>query len=241
MLTVGFATMAVMITGGIVATVSIAGDPPADTASAWVDPATRQEAADRADRSGRTADAPATEAPANTAAPNSAAPNSPAPNRAAPKEGKAPSTRNPVAPKQAPMAKAEPKPAWVNPMPGAPLSSCFGSRWGTQHQGIDFAGDSGTKILAAGAGTVVTTGWNYTGYGISVVVDHRDGYLTHYAHAQRVLVRPGQAVGPGQAIAIEGNTGDSLGPHLHFEVHRSMWNQVDPASWLRKRGVVIGC
>ena len=85
-----------------------------------------------------------------------------------------------------------------------PLSSCFGPRWGTMHKGIDFAGADGTPIRAVGAGTVVAAGWNYTGYGISVVIDHGNGYLTHYAHASEVLVSRGQKVEPGQPIAHRG-------------------------------------
>jgi murein DD-endopeptidase MepM/ murein hydrolase activator NlpD len=126
-------------------------------------------------------------------------------------------------------------------MPDAPLSSCFGSRWGSAHLGLDFAGASGTAIRAVGAGTVLTAGWQYAGYGESVMIDHGDGTLTHYAHASRVLVRPGQAVVPGQAIALEGSTGNSSGPHLHFEVHLGLWHQVDPAAWLRDHGVPIAC
>jgi murein DD-endopeptidase MepM/ murein hydrolase activator NlpD len=122
-----------------------------------------------------------------------------------------------------------------------PLSSCFGPRWGTEHKGLDFAGNAGTEIRSVGAGTVVAAGWLYSGYGISVVVDHGNGYLTHYAHASDVMVGAGQPVAAGQPLAHEGSTGDSTGPHLHFEVHQGMWNQVDPASWMRERGVMIGC
>jgi murein DD-endopeptidase MepM/ murein hydrolase activator NlpD len=127
-------------------------------------------------------------------------------------------------------------------MPGAELSSCFGPRWGLPHLGIDFAAPAGTPIQAVGAGTVFAAGWLYTGYGISVVIDHGSGIFTHYAHASDLLVSPGQAVGPGQPIALEGSTGDSTGPHLHFEVHQGwLWNQIEPASWLRGQGVAIGC
>jgi murein DD-endopeptidase MepM/ murein hydrolase activator NlpD len=137
--------------------------------------------------------------------------------------------------------RAMKRPAWVNPMPGVPFTSCYGQRWGALHAGIDFAGPAGQRIRAAGKGHVVSTGWRYPGYGISVLIDHGNGYLTHYAHASRVLVRAGQEVRAGQPIAIEGSTGNSTGPHLHFEVHRGLWNQVDPAAWLRSRGVPIGC
>ena len=151
------------------------------------------------------------------------------------------SATTPATPAPAKKKPAKP-PAWVAPMAKFELSSCFGPRWGLMHQGIDFAMPAGTVIRAAGAGTVLAAGWSFAGYGISVVIDHGNGYLTHYAHASKVWVRPGQKVKPGQAIAREGSTGDSTGPHLHFEVHKgAMWHQIDPAKFLRARGVKIGC
>jgi murein DD-endopeptidase MepM/ murein hydrolase activator NlpD len=109
------------------------------------------------------------------------------------------------------------------------------------HRGLDFAGQDGTPIRAAGAGTVFAAGWLYPGYGNSIVIDHGNGYLTHYAHARALNVVAGQQVKAGDLIAWEGNTGNSTGPHLHFEVHRGLWNQVDPAAFLRERGVQVGC
>ncbi|GIG89552.1 hypothetical protein Pen02_44880 [Plantactinospora endophytica] len=126
-------------------------------------------------------------------------------------------------------------------MPGAAVTSCFGMRWGAMHAGIDLAMPAETPIRAAGAGTVVNAGWDFVGYGISVVVDHGNGWLTHYAHQSRTVVSVGQRVKPGQVIGYEGATGDATGPHLHFEVHNGLWNQVDPAPWMRSRGVDLGC
>jgi murein DD-endopeptidase MepM/ murein hydrolase activator NlpD len=126
-------------------------------------------------------------------------------------------------------------------MPGVALSSCYGPRWGTIHQGIDFAGTAGTPIHAVGAGTVIAAGWAYSGYGISVMIDHGNGFFSHYAHASQALVQVGQTVTAGQTIALEGATGDATGPHLHFEIHQGLWNQIDPAPWLRARGVPVGC
>lgn len=132
-------------------------------------------------------------------------------------------------------------PAWVHPMPRGRLSSCYGQRWGVLHAGMDLAAPSGTPVRAVGTGRVVSAGWSYSGYGISVMVKHKSGVLTHYAHLSRVSVRVGQRVAAGQTIGREGSTGDSTGPHLHFEVHKGIWRQVDPASWLRARGVKTGC
>jgi murein DD-endopeptidase MepM/ murein hydrolase activator NlpD len=184
----------------------------------------RSQAADRTNRSVREPQAPvaATQAPApaTSQAPPPAAPQSQA----------------------APAPEAKKAPDWVNPMPRGKISSCYGPRWGTMHQGIDFFTDPGEPIVAVGAGTIFAAGWVYTGYGISVVVDHGNGYYTHYAHMQKTVVSAGQKVKPGDVLGYEGSTGDSTGPHLHFEVHQGMWNQINPAPWLRDHGIPIdGC
>ncbi|HPF18365.1 MAG TPA: M23 family metallopeptidase, partial [Bacillota bacterium] len=85
------------------------------------------------------------------------------------------------------------------------------------HTGIDIAAASGTNILAANAGTVITAGWNNS-YGYMVMIDHGGGIVTLYAHSSKLLVNKGTVVGRGQAIAKVGSTGMSTGPHLHFEV-----------------------
>jgi murein DD-endopeptidase MepM/ murein hydrolase activator NlpD len=142
----------------------------------------------------------------------------------------------PPAAKPAPAPK--PKPAWVSPMPGAKVTSCYGMRWGVLHAGMDFARPENAPEYAVGAGTVIAAGWTYSGYGSSVMIDHHNGYFTHYAHQNKTVVHVGQKVKAGQLIGYEGSTGDSTGPHLHFEVHRgSLWNQIDPAPWLRAHKV----
>jgi len=134
------------------------------------------------------------------------------------------------------------KPTWVSPMPNARTTSCFGKRWGVLHAGVDLAMPEDTPILAAGAGVVHDAGWLYTGYGNSVVIDHGGGVLTHYAHMNKTAVRKGQRVRPGDLIGYEGSTGDSTGPHLHFEVHiGALWKQVDPQPWMKARGVDLHC
>jgi murein DD-endopeptidase MepM/ murein hydrolase activator NlpD len=134
----------------------------------------------------------------------------------------------------------EPPPDWVHPMPGASTTSCYGQRWGSMHAGVDLAAAAGTPIKAVGAGTVTDAGWAFSGYGISVVIRHSNGASTHYAHMSETAVSPGDSVSPGETIGFEGSTGDSTGPHLHFEVHDGMWNQIEPTSWMRDRGVEIG-
>lgn len=135
-----------------------------------------------------------------------------------------------------------PAPAWVTPMTDAAITSCYGPRWGVLHAGIDFAMPAGTPVRAAYDGTVTKASDAGDGYGISVVVDHGNGYLTHYAHLSTAKVGLGAHVAAGDTIGLEGSTGDSTGPHLHFEVHQGqLWNQIDPAPFLRARGIDLAC
>ncbi|MER7890425.1 M23 family metallopeptidase [Micromonospora sp. NPDC094482] len=195
-----------------------------------LDAQARAEAAARADRSVRESSAAATP---------SVTPSSPTPSPSAASPSAKPATAKP---KPKPKKTAKPKPAWVIPMKGAEITSCFGPRWGTQHAGIDFAMPAGTPIHAAAAGTVVKAGDAGDGYGNSVFIDHGNGYLTHYAHQSRLVVSVGDKVGVGEVIGYEGSTGDSTGPHLHFEVHQGqMWSQIDPAPFLRARGIDVPC
>ncbi len=129
---------------------------------------------------------------------------------------------------------------WVDPMPGATTTSCFGPRWGRLHAGVDLAAPHGTPIVAAGAGTVVTAG-EAQGYGIAVLIDHGNGYLTHYGHMSALTVAAGQEVAAGEQIGNEGSTGHSTGPHLHFEVHEGTYqNPIEPTAWMHEHGVDIG-
>ena len=89
------------------------------------------------------------------------------------------------------------------------------SRW---HHGIDIDADTGDPISAAGSGTVIYAGWNRSGYGNFVKIDHGNGYVTCYAHLSKIQVRVGQTVTAGEQIGTAGRTGRATGPHLHFEV-----------------------
>jgi murein DD-endopeptidase MepM/ murein hydrolase activator NlpD len=97
------------------------------------------------------------------------------------------------------------------------LTSPFGYRWGRLHAGIDIAADYGTITRAARAGRVIFAGWQ-GGYGNAVVIEHGQGYSTLYGHLADYLVESGQYVATGQTIGYVGSTGNSSGPHLHFEV-----------------------
>ncbi|NPV54341.1 MAG: M23 family metallopeptidase [Firmicutes bacterium] len=85
------------------------------------------------------------------------------------------------------------------------------------HDGLDIAANMSTPIVAAGSGRIIFTGW-LAGYGRTVILDHGYGYRTQYSHASSILVKKGQRVKKGDAIARVGSTGRSTGPHLHFMV-----------------------
>ncbi len=130
--------------------------------------------------------------------------------------------------------------AGVAPTSGR-VTSCYGARWGTMHYGVDIANVIGTPIYAPAGGRVLQAG-PATGFGLAVYLQHADGSITVYGHISRYLVQAGQQVAAGQQIAEVGNTGQSTGPHLHFEVHTGglYQNRVNPVPWLAARGVSLG-
>ncbi|WCR25845.1 peptidoglycan DD-metalloendopeptidase family protein [Paenibacillus thiaminolyticus] len=103
------------------------------------------------------------------------------------------------------------------PVNGATLTSGFGSRWGRTHKGIDLV-SSDRSIMAADEGVVVFAGQK-SGYGNAIIVDHNNGYKTLYGHLNSIGVNVGDIVEKGQDIGVMGNTGNSTGTHLHFEIH----------------------
>jgi murein DD-endopeptidase MepM/ murein hydrolase activator NlpD len=125
---------------------------------------------------------------------------------------------------------------WTAPAQGR-VTSEFGPRWGTEHEGIDIGAGAGAPVRAAADGVVRRASW-YGGYGNAVIIDHGGGVQTLYGHNASLDVRPGQRVSAGQAIAKVGSTGDSTGPHLHFEVEVD-GRKVDPRPWLKERGVSL--
>jgi len=123
----------------------------------------------------------------------------------------------------------------VLPVKGASVTSEFGPRWGTQHEGMDFAANMGAPVHAAKAGVVRKASW-YGGYGNAVIIDHGHGVQTLYGHNSKLLVKEGERVAAGQVISKAGSTGDSTGPHVHFEVHLND-KAVNPRPWLKKNGI----
>ncbi len=111
------------------------------------------------------------------------------------------------------------------------ISSPYGPRWGGFHYGLDIAVPEGTRILAAAQGRVVAADWKGS-YGLTVRLDHGNGYETVYAHASQLEVNDGEVVQAGHPIARVGTTGRSTGPHLHFEV-RVGGEPRDPQNYLQ--------
>ncbi|MFD5233541.1 M23 family metallopeptidase [Streptomyces qaidamensis] len=156
-----------------------------------------------------------------------------------------------AAEKKAAAAKAAAKkaaPSWVDPVKKYKLSASFaqnGGMWQSTHSGQDFAVPSGTQVVATHGGTVVKAGGNGAGdgpaYGNAVVIKHGNGTYSQYAHLSKVTVRIGQIVKTGQEIAKSGNTGNSSGPHLHFEIRTTpnYGSAVDPVKFLRAKGVKV--
>ncbi len=109
-------------------------------------------------------------------------------------------------------------PTYIRPLAGGRFTSGFGMRWGRMHKGVDWATPTGTTVWASSAGTVIQASYN-GGYGYNVVIRHPDGRMTRYAHNSKLLVSVGQHVEQGQTIALSGSTGNSTGPHVHFEIY----------------------
>ncbi|MFJ8543909.1 M23 family metallopeptidase [Streptomyces sp. NPDC093586] len=138
--------------------------------------------------------------------------------------------------------------SWVDPVKKYALSAKFaqnGGMWAHKHSGQDFAVPLGTNVMAAHGGVVVKAGGNGAGdgpaYGNAIVIKHGNGTYSQYAHLSRIDVRIGQVVTTGQHIALSGNTGNSSGPHLHFEIRTTpnYGSAVDPVAFLRAHGVTV--
>ena len=114
------------------------------------------------------------------------------------------------------------------------ISQGFGkTEWSANHTGIDFLCPAGTPILASEAGNVFFAGWKPGGYGYCVFLQHPDGMVTIYEHLLKdIPVTVGQAVQRGQVIGYSGSTGNSTGPHLHFEMRDASGQAVNPMRYL---------
>ncbi|NBM17177.1 M23 family metallopeptidase [Streptomyces sp. GC420] len=137
---------------------------------------------------------------------------------------------------------------WVTPASAYTLSATYGkggNMWTSKHSGQDFAMKIGTPVKAVHGGTVVKAGGNGAGdgpaYGNAIVIKHGGKTYSQYAHLSKVNVKVGQKVNTGQKIALSGNTGNSTGPHLHFEIRTTpnYGSAVNPVSFLRSVGVTL--
>ncbi|GHI86276.1 M23 family metallopeptidase [Streptomyces xanthophaeus] len=188
---------------------------------------------------------PAAEPAPQQAAPKQAAPQQAAPKQATPKQA-APQQAAPkkTAPQKAPAeAKAPSAAGFVAPVGGG-ISTQYkvaGSMWSSgYHTGVDFIASSGTTVRAVGAGSVVSAGWSGS-YGNEVVIRHADGNYSQYAHLSSLSVSAGQSVTAGQTIGLSGSTGNSTGPHLHFEIRTSpsYGSDINPIAYLRSKGASL--
>ncbi|MER7736618.1 M23 family metallopeptidase [Streptomyces erythrochromogenes] len=133
---------------------------------------------------------------------------------------------------------------FVSPLDDSYVSTQYkagGGMWSSgSHTGIDFHAASGTSVHAVGFGTVVEAGWGGA-YGNNVVIKHNDGTFTQYGHMSSLNVSVGQQVTPGQQIGLSGSTGNSSGPHLHFEARTGSQygSDIDPIAYLRSHGVSL--
>ncbi|WP_267243738.1 M23 family metallopeptidase [Streptomyces sp. PR69] len=116
-----------------------------------------------------------------------------------------------------------------------------GALWSSgSHSGVDFRAPAGSTVVAVGAGTVVEAGWGGA-YGNNVVLRMNDGTYTQYGHLSAITVSVGQSVAAGGQIGISGSTGNSTGPHLHFEARTTpdYGSDIDPVAYLRSHGVNV--
>ncbi|SDK80723.1 M23 family metallopeptidase [Streptomyces indicus] len=132
---------------------------------------------------------------------------------------------------------------WVAPVETYELSAGFGSggeRWAKRHTGQDFAVGIGEPVRSVGAGRVVRVSCGGA-FGMEVLVRHPGGYYSQYAHLASVTVDQGEKVRAGQWVGQAGTTGNSTGPHLHFEIRLTPYlgSGVDPRRWLAERGVKL--
>ncbi|MFE6037882.1 M23 family metallopeptidase [Streptomyces sp. NPDC056452] len=130
------------------------------------------------------------------------------------------------------------------PVAGSSVTTGYkssGALWSSgSHSGVDFRAASGSSVVAVGAGTVVEAGWGGA-YGNNIVLRMTDGTYTQYGHLSSIGVSVGQSVASGQQIGLSGSTGNSTGPHLHFEARTTpeYGSDMDPVAYLRAHGLQV--
>ncbi|MQY14650.1 hypothetical protein SRB5_48250 [Streptomyces sp. RB5] len=146
---------------------------------------------------------------------------------------------------EAPKAKpAKAASAWTSPITGKYVfTGKFdqgGSHWAHKHSGQDFAVPNGTKVHSVHAGKVVEAGWGGA-YGNNIVIKHANGVYSQYGHLSKFKVKVGEHVKKNETIALSGSTGNSTGPHLHFEIRKTPYygSAVNPVTFLTHHGVKL--
>ncbi len=138
-------------------------------------------------------------------------------------------------------AVATPRPKQITPNAGTvvasgqfvwPTQGRITQRFSWYHPGIDIANNALPVVVAADSGRVIYAGWDSTGYGNMVLIDHGNGNKTRYGHLSQIFVVNGQTIQRGSAVGKMGNTGHSTGPHLHFEIYIK-GTRVNPLSFLK--------
>ncbi|MER6605827.1 M23 family metallopeptidase [Streptomyces sp. NPDC000927] len=149
----------------------------------------------------------------------------------------------PEAPRLIARAQPNAKGEWTRPTMGK-IGTAYkrpGPAWASgYHTGIDFVAPSGTPVLAAGPGRIISAGWGGK-YGNQIVIYHEGGTYTQYAHLSRIDIKDGSEVRGGQQIGLTGETGNAFGPHLHFEARSGpgYGSDIDPSAWMRSHGINI--
>ncbi|MFI2213371.1 peptidoglycan DD-metalloendopeptidase family protein [Streptomyces sp. NPDC020141] len=201
------------------------------------DRAPREAAAPASGGNGPAAPAAPRQAPAQPEAPAAEAAPTPAPQAE-------PTAPAPAA--EAPATAETPAAAsgYTTPLAAGGVSTGYratGSMWSSgYHTGVDFSAPTGTPVRSVGPGTVVSAGWSGA-YGNEVVIRHSDGNHSQYAHLSSLSVSAGQDVSGGTQIGGVGSTGNSTGPHLHFEIRTGAGygSDIDPVAYLRQHGVSL--
>lgn len=131
---------------------------------------------------------------------------------------------------------------WRRPIGSYRITSGYGARWGAFHAGIDLAGPANSDIYAASRARVLRAGWNALSgrTGIGLLLAHADNLYTYYGHLSRYIWGPGTNVLAGQKIGVQGNTGRSTGPHLHFETHSGgIGRTMNPKVFMQRYGITL--
>ncbi len=222
--------------------------PPAASAPATKPPAVKPAAAPQAKPPAKAAQAPATKPAQKPQAKPRPQPETKPKPRAESKPKPKPESRPKPKAESKPKPKPKPQSASREDRYSAPVSGDVGTRYGKPgsswssgyHTGVDFPVPTGTTVMAVSDGRIVSAGWGGA-YGYQIVVRHDDGRYSQYAHLSALSVREGQRVTGGQRIGRSGSTGNSTGPHLHFEVRTGpgYGSDIDPLAYLRARGVSI--